>query len=39
MAAVGVLIGLAGGVIAMKTVAAEDLVVGAVNINRDDMYK
>ena len=38
-AAVGVLIGLAAGVIAVKTVAAEGPVVGVVDVDRDDMHR
>ena len=38
-AAIEMLIGLATGMIAMKTVVTKGSVIGVVNINRDDMYK
>lgn len=38
-AAVGELIGLVVRMMAVKMVVAESSVVGAVNVDRDDMYK
>ncbi len=38
-AAIGVLIGLAAGVIFVKTVVAQGLIMGAVDVNWDNMHR